>query len=76
MIAHQTLANPYPEGTRAHSYFHLWKSYARQAAQAREAAAHFDGHASFYLGQLHKISVEGRSNVEIDAVATEVDHVA
>lgn len=75
MIANHTLANPYPERTRAHSYFHLWRSYARQAAQAREAAAHFDGHASFYLNQLHEISVEGRSNVEIEATAVEVDHV-
>lgn len=75
MLSNQTLANPYPEGTSAHSYFRLWKSYARQAAQARELATHFDGQAAFYLEQLRELAIEGRSNVEIEATATEVDHV-
>lgn len=72
MLSNQTLANPYPPGTRAHDYFQLYKSSARQAAQAREAANHYQEAASFYLEQLRELAVEGRSNVEIEAIAVEV----
>lgn len=76
MISSQHLANPYPKGTAAHSYFHLWKLSTRNAERARREAIEHAEAAKFYLEQLVERAFEGHSNVEIDAVATEVDHVA
>lgn len=75
MISNEHLANPYRPGTAAHSYFHLWKSNARAAERARQAAAQHEEAANFYLDQLIERAFEANRTIEIETTAVEVDHV-
>jgi hypothetical protein len=75
MLSNQHLGNPYPPHSPLHGIFHLWKSNARNADRARQAAAHYEAQADFYLDQLIERSLEANSIIEIETTAVEVDHV-
>ncbi len=69
MTAHPTKfepANPHPNGTPQHAYWHLWQSNRRNAERAREAAAKYDRSGDYYfnllVGRTHRIAAEA-SNV-------------